>query len=190
MKQVFTFIFTVLIVSTLLSNGPGDKISKSVNVSESSISWLGKKVTGKHFGSVSLQSGELIMEDGVLVGGSFTIDMTSITVEDIQGTYADKLLGHLKSDDFFGVDNFNTAQLVFTNVSQNNGIYTITGDLTIKGKTAPITFDASLSDDNASAEIVVDRTIYDIRYGSGKFFDNLGDKAIYDDFTLTVNLAL
>lgn len=190
MKHFLSFLFIILFSVTFGFANNGEKITKKVDVESSSISWLGKKVTGKHFGSVSIQSGELIMEDGVLTGGSFVIDMSSITVEDIQGTYADKLLGHLKSDDFFGVDNFKTAQLVFTNVVSDNGIYTITGDLTIKGKTAPITFDASMNEDGASAEIVVDRTIYDIRYGSGKFFDNLGDKAIYDDFTLTVNLAL
>ena len=99
------------------------------------------------------------------------------------------MLGHLKSDDFFGVANFPTAELNITEVKKSDAGYTVTGNLTIKGISKPVTFDTAVTKSGATAQIVIDRTDYDVKYGSGKFFDNLGDKTIYDDFTLDVNLA-
>jgi polyisoprenoid-binding protein YceI len=96
----------------------------------------------------------------------------------------------LKSDDFFGTDNFPTATLVFKSLSEKaKNVYTVTADLTIKGKTNPITFDLSTSKKTASTTLKVDRTKYDIKYKSGNFFENLGDKVIYDDFDLAIALV-
>lgn len=163
----------------------------TINAAESSIHWLGKKVTGQHEGNISLVSGKLEMEGDVLTGGSFTVDMSSMTVTDIEGEYAEKLKGHLKSDDFFGVATHPEATLTFTSVeAKGSYLYTVTGDFTIKGKTNPATFDLQISVGEATAKVIIDRSLYGIRYGSTSFFDNLGDKAIYNDFELDVTLKL
>jgi len=163
----------------------------AINAAESSIHWLGKKVAGQHEGNISIVSGKLEMEGEVLTGGSFTVDMSSMTVTDIEGEYAEKLKKHLKSDDFFGVATHPEATLSFTSVeSKGTGLYTITGDFTIKGKTNHETFDLQMSEGSATAKVVIDRSKYDIRHGSNSFFDNLGDKFIYDNFDLDVILKL
>jgi polyisoprenoid-binding protein YceI len=164
--------------------------TKKANVSKSKISWVGKKVTGQHEGVVNLQDGALVFKNNKLTGGSFTVDMGSIAVTDLKaGEGKEKLEGHLKSDDFFGTEKFNTATLVFTKIAAKaKGVYTVTGDLTVKGKTNPVTFDLTVGANSATTKLKVDRTKYDIKYGSGSFFDNLGDKAISDEFDVNVNL--
>ncbi|MEL7145417.1 MAG: YceI family protein, partial [Bacteroidota bacterium] len=110
---------------------------------------------------------------------------------DLEGKSKGNLESHLKSDDFFGVNNYPTAKIVITKVvPQGPGKYKVTGDLTIKGTTKEIKFIANQSGNTATADLVIDRSEYDIRYGSGSFFENLGDKTIYDDFELSVSLAL
>ena len=164
---------------------------KNVDVTTSNIHWLGEKVTGQHEGNLSLKSGSLILTDGEVTGGSFVVDMNSMTCTDLEGEYAGKLIGHLKSDDFFGVENFSEATLTFTAVeAKGNGVYAVTGDFTIKGKTNPASFDLTVNDNGATAKVVIDRSKYDIRYGSNTFFDNLGDKAIYNEFKLDVTLKM
>lgn len=163
-------------------------IKERVEVKESTINWLGKKVTGKHTGTITLKEGFLEMEDENIVGGKFTIDMTSITVTDLEGGMKGKLEGHLKSDDFFGVAEHPTATLVVNNATKNGSIYTINGNITIKGITQPISFDLNMNGTKATTTIVIDRSKFNVRYGSGSFFDNLGDKTIYDDFKLDVTL--
>jgi len=116
--------------------------------------------------------------------------MNSIVVTDLKaGEGKEKLEGHLKADDFFGTDKFATASIMFTKVTPKaNGVYTVTANLKIKEKTNPVTFDITVKGNTATANLVVDRTKYDIKYGSGSFFDNLGDKAISDNFDLAVSL--
>ena len=135
-----------------------------------------------------------MLEDGTLVGGNFTIDMNTLTNTDLEGENKGKLEGHLKSDDFFGVATYPTAKLDITNVeAQGGNKYEITGDLTIKEKTHEVTFPATVTTQGnqvtADASITIDRSKYDVRYGSGSFFDNLGDKTIYDEFHLQVSLV-
>lgn len=170
------------------------KETYNVSTSESSVAWLGKKVTGQHNGVIALKGGRLEMEGDQLVGGIFTIDMQTIECQDLSGEYKGKLEGHLKSDDFFGVETYPEATFVITKtVPQGPGNYKVVGNITIKGKTEEIQFPVSLTTAGdsvtASASITIDRSKFDIRYGSGSFFDNLGDKTIYDDFELTVSLA-
>jgi polyisoprenoid-binding protein YceI len=164
--------------------------NKKVNVEKSKISWVGKKVTGEHSGTINFKEGTVILKKGKLAGGSFTVNMTSIEVTDLKaGQGKEKLEGHLKADDFFGTAKFATASLEFKTIAaKSNGIYTITADLTIKGITNSVTFDMNVTDTTATTSFKVDRTKYDIKYGSGSFFDNLGDKTISDEFDLTVNL--
>lgn len=162
---------------------------KKVDVKNSKITWTGEKLTGSHAGTIKLQEGYFEMESGKLVGGEFTADMSTINVTDLEGEDKTKLEGHLKSDDFFGVNNYETAKFTIqTAAEKSEGVYGISGDLTIKGKTNPIAFDLKMSDNSATTTLVIDRTKYDIRYGSGSFFDDLGDKTIYDEFTLDIDL--
>jgi polyisoprenoid-binding protein YceI len=164
--------------------------TKKVDASKTAISWVGKKVTGQHNGTVNLKSGTLVFKGKKLAGGTFVVDMTSLTSTDLQGEYQGKLNGHLKSEDFFGTEKFPNATLVFKKVAvKAPNVYTVTGDLTIKGKTNPITFDLATTTNAAATSLKIDRTKYDIKYGSGSFFDNLGDKAISDDFQLDVALV-
>jgi polyisoprenoid-binding protein YceI len=158
----------------------------SVSTDNSELRWTGSKVTGKHYGSINITAGEVTLENGLVAAANFIVDMTSLTVEDIEDPETNAMLhGHLLSDDFFDVSNFETATLVVTG-SDNN---TVSGELTIKGVSNPISFPVTVvegEDGGAvlSGTMTVDRTLYGIRYGSGKFFENLGDKMINDQFTL------
>ncbi len=162
-----------------------------VDTDQSQLTWEAYKVTGSHNGEIKLREAYLLMENNQLTGGSFTIDMTTIDVQDLEGKDKQKLENHLRSDDFFSVDKFNTATLEITNVvPRGNGKeYKVEGNLTIKGSTNPVKFIAKMDGNNAMADIEVDRSEYNVRYGSGSFFDNLGDKTIYDIFELGVNLS-
>lgn len=186
MKNLKTIALALV---TLVTVSVSAQTTKKVNVQKSKVEWLGKKVTGKHNGTIDLKEGALVFKKKKLVGGTFVVDMTSINTTDLTGDYKGKLDGHLKSDDFFGVEKFPTATLVFkTLTDKGNNTSTVTADLTIKGKTNPITFDITINGNSATAKLIVDRAKYDIKYGSGSFFDNLGDKTIYDEFELDVTL--
>lgn len=178
LMAVVTFSFTTI---------EGEK--KEIKTENSTVTWKGYKVTGSHYGTVALQSGHLVFDEGKLTGGEFVVDMTTIVTDDLEGEYKGKLEGHLKSDDFFGVEKHPTAKLVFTKVkSTGKNSYEVTGDLSVKGKSAPVTFEMSIYGNKATANVKIDRTIYDIRYGSTAFFDDLKDKAIYDEFDLVTDL--
>ncbi|TDS11632.1 YceI-like domain-containing protein [Maribacter caenipelagi] len=191
-KSLLSLAFVAVFGFNATASTPIDGEKKEIKVSESTVTWKGYKVTGAHNGSINLKSGHLEMNGKKLTGGEFVVDMTSITVTDLEaGQGKEKLEGHLQSADFFGVESNPTSKLVFTTVkAMNDNSYTVTGDLTIKGITKPVTLVVSMFENKATATVKVDRTKYDIKYGSGSFFDNLGDKAIYDDFDLVVDLAL
>ncbi|WP_299111627.1 YceI family protein [uncultured Winogradskyella sp.] len=161
---------------------------KAINIEESQISWKGYKVTGQHEGTINLKSGTLIFDGKTLTGGNVVMDMNTINTTDLEGEYKGKLDGHLKSADFFGVENHPTASLKITTVEGKNGKYNVTADLTIKDITNIITFNMYTKDNSATAFVKIDRTKFDIKYGSSSFFDNLKDKAIYDEFDLNVTL--
>lgn len=161
---------------------------KQVDTGKSIINWTGYKVTGQHEGTITLLEGILEFNEDQLTGGSFVMDMTSINTTDLEGDYKNKLDGHLKADDFFGVKNHPKATLVFKSVTKNKTNYAVVGDLTIKGITNKINFDLAVSGNTATTSLKVDRTKYGIKYGSASFFDDLKDKAIYDDFDLKVSL--
>jgi polyisoprenoid-binding protein YceI len=186
MKNLKAIAITLLVTLGTLSVSAQ---SKKVDAAGSKVEWLGKKVAGQHNGTVNLKDGTLVFKKGKLAGGTFTVDMTSLTSTDLTGEYLGKLNGHLKSEDFFGTEKFPTATLVFKKIGvKSAGIYTVTGDLTIKGTTKPITFDLATTATTATTKLNVDRTKYDIKYGSKTFFESIGDKAIEDNFELTVNL--
>jgi polyisoprenoid-binding protein YceI len=166
-----------------------------VDTSKSKLTWLGKKVTGEHTGTINISEGSLTTKANKITGGSFAIDMTSIKCTDLTNPGSnEKLVGHLKSDDFFGSEKHPKANFVITKITPGEkDQYTIKGNLTIKGITNEVEFPATVSqvggDIVAKAKIIVDRTKYDIKYRSGNFFTDLGDKAIYDDFELNVELV-
>ena len=161
---------------------------KTVNVKESQITWKGYKVTGEHEGTIMLKSGELEFNGNVLVGGNFVMNMTTINTTDLQGEWKDKLDGHLKADDFFGVDKFKTATLKFTKVKPTVDAYFIDADLTIKDITKSISFKMNVKSNSANASLKINRTEFGIKYKSASFIENLKDKAIYDEFDLNVAL--
>lgn len=168
-----------------------------INTDKSDIDWVGKKVLGQHNGKVKLKSGTITTKDGVLGGGEFVIDMTTITCADLKDElYNKKLIGHLNSMDFFNVAEFPTATVKITKVLKVTGkanSYSVTADLTIKGITNSITFPATFKavgkGFEGNATITIDRTLWDIKYGSSNFFEGLGDKAIKNEIELNVNLA-
>jgi polyisoprenoid-binding protein YceI len=176
---------SVIILTTLSFT----TMKKEIKIKESNITWVGKKVTGSHTGNIDLKSGHFNVEDGIPVGGEFVMDMSSINVTDLSGENKGKLEGHLKSDDFFGIEKYPTSKLLITSISKkSDGNYGVVGNLTIKEDTHPVTFDLSWNENSAAANLTIDRSKYNVRYGSGSFFDNLGDNTIYDNFDLKVNL--
>ena len=162
---------------------------KEIKTDKSKIVWKGYKVTGSHEGTIAIKSGSLSFDNNKLVGGEVVIDMTTISATDLQGDGKSDLDGHLKSDDFFGVEKYATSTLVFKKVTASaKNAYTVIGDLTIKGKTNSVTFTISIYGNKATASLKVDRTKYGVEYNSTSFFENLKDKAIYDEFDLVADL--
>ncbi|WP_375323824.1 YceI family protein [Flagellimonas sp. GZD32] len=188
-KTILSLALVTLFGASAIAN-PIEKVTKEVKTSESTVTWKGYKVGGSHNGTISLKSGALQFDGEKLTGGEFVVDMNSINTTDLEGDYKGKLDGHLKSDDFFGTANHPTAKLVFTKVkSTGKNSYAVTGDLTIKGTTKPVTFDVSVYGDKATATLKVDRTKYDVKYGSG-IIGTAKDKLIYDEFDLVVDLQM
>ena len=186
-----TTFLSIVMVLVLVSFTSQDKEIKSVDVKSSTVFWVGKKVTGQHSGNITLKEGNLEFDGDNLVGGSFVMDMTSIVVTDIDGDGKRNLEGHLKDDDFFGVNEFPTASYTITSVaSKGNGAYDISGDMVIKGISKPYTFELKMAEGKAMVNATIDRTDFDIKYKSASFFDSLGDKVIYDDFTLDITLVM
>ncbi len=184
MKNTVLFVCILLFSGSLFAQG-----KLTADTEKSKITWLGEKVTGQHTGTVNLKSGWLTFENNKITTGEFLIDMTSI--KDIESNQ--KLEGHLKSDDFFGIEKFPEAKLTLTESTPfDKGSAVVKGTLTIKGTSSPVEFKTAMqkSDEGTRffSNIVLDRTKFNVRYGSGTFFDNLGDKTIFDEFTMKVNL--
>lgn len=183
----------LLVAITLLFAGTSIMAQEvKVNVEKSSIEWLGKKIGGEHDGAIQLKSGSFMMKDDMIASGSFIVDMTSITNFDIENEkYNQQLVGHLKSDDFFGVEKYPTAEFVVVESTKFvDGKAELTGDITIKGKTERITFDVVRKANEFVTKFNLDRSKFDVRYGSKSFFDNLGDKVIDDMFTLDISFVV
>jgi polyisoprenoid-binding protein YceI len=157
---------------------------------KSNIDWVGRKVTGAHNGTISVKNGHLTVNDGTISGGNFVIDTRSIKILDVTDPATNaQFAGHLASDDFFSSEQYPEAVFEVTGVIGNH----IEGNLTIKGITGPVGFDADVkvSGDTltATGKAVVDRTVYGMRFRSGNFFKDLGDTLIYNDFDLNVNIT-
>jgi len=194
MKMTFlaTLVTAVLFSSFTYTNPVLE--DKTIDIQKSTVEWKAYKVGGNHYGTVDIESGSVQLQDGVLVGGEFTMNMASIIVTDISGGGKKSLEGHLNSEDFFSTVKHKKAKLMITSVKYNeNGRYEIQADVTIKNIKQAVTFEATGNFENgnfsASAAIKLDRSKFDVRYGSPSFFDDLGDKVIYDDFEINVNIV-
>lgn len=186
------FKTTVALLAILLSvTFQSFTTNDNVKVKKSTVEWKGEKVVGSHEGTISLKSADLIYEKKNLKGGNFVMDMSTIVCTDLSGDYKNNLEGHLKSDDFFGVEKFPTASLNIIKVAKiKANQYKISAKLTIKGMSKTIEFTALEKNNSLNATLKIDRTDFNINYGSGSFFDNLGDKMIYDEFEIKVSLEI
>ncbi|BDD10028.1 lipid-binding protein [Fulvitalea axinellae] len=194
MKQI---ALTLIIIISACAVTLAQTFAK-IDTTASVVVWKGSKVGGEHHGNLNLKSGKLIIEDQKITGGDFTVDMTTITNSDLTSKkWNKKLVNHLKSGDFFDTKNHPDAYFKINDISTapsgNAGEYTISGDMTVKGITKPISFPAKVTIKDklltAKADVIIDRTAFDIQYKSGSFFDNLGDKLIHDNFELKINLT-
>ena len=163
-----------------------------IKLKESIVKWTGNKITGSHNGEIKIKSGYLEIKDGTITSGKIEMDMNSITNKDLtDAEYNQKLVGHLKSDDFFGAEKFPTSTFEVSKASKfKDGKATVSGKITIKGKTENITFEVFQKGNVYTAQLNVDRSKFDVRYGSKSFFDDLGDKIIDDIFILDIKLVL
>lgn len=197
MIQKITMGFITAIAVTALAFTPAKKkeITYNLDTKATTASWLAKKVTGQHSGGLTVSKGNVIGDGKTITGGKIEFDMNTITCTDLTDKeWADKLVGHLKNDDFFSVAKNPTSTFEITKVALKSGNdYTVTGKLTIKGITNEISFPAMIKMDAKTmvvvAKIMVDRTKFDIKYGSKNFIEGIGDKAIDDEFELSVNVV-
>lgn len=193
--------FTVQVNNTLPAPAEADRFAVAnkvtafqVDSKNSRLLWTAHKVTGEHAGTINISNGTLNVENNALRSGSFKLDTRSIAVTDIKDADSNaKLVGHLKSEDFFAVEKYPSADFLITGIKPHgNNQYDLTGKLTIKGITNDINFPATITVEKdkltATAKVKIDRTRYDIKYRSKNYFENLGDKAIYDDFELDITL--
>jgi polyisoprenoid-binding protein YceI len=195
------FLFTALLLACPFfgtNDGDTEPNRMSVSPTSSSVTWEGKKVTGSHSGDIQVQSGFITAEKGLITGATVIIDMKTINTLDLEGGGKESLDGHLKSDDFFGVAQFPTAQFELTSINpvrSTDGMnFAANGTVTIKGRTEEVSFPVKVEMGNDAAsisgEITLDRSKFDVRFRSKSFFDvaELGDKLIYDEFTIGFEL--
>lgn len=180
----------ILLLAVMVASS--NLFGRAIKIKESKIEWSAEKVIGGgHEGTIELKKGSVEFEDNKIVFGYFVMDMKTISVTDIDGSMADKFIDHMFNDDFFSVDIYPEA--ILSDVRSSGFIANKAvcyGNLTIKGISKHIEFEVYLEDNILKTNIDIDRTLYGIRYGSGSFFDDLGDKAIADIFTLAVEMKL
>lgn len=157
------------------------------------VSWEGKGVGKAHNGTIDVKSGTLLFNDGMPVSGKVVIDMTSIKNHDLDSEdMRERLINHLKSDDFFSVDKYPEAHFTITSSELKGAELHLRGNLNIKGRSHPAEFKSGITEEadiySFTGRLEFDRSLYDVRYGSGKFFDNLGDKLISDAIILDFEL--
>ena len=184
-----TLTYIIFLITVLSSNVYcQDLILDNIN---SSIKWTGKEITTKtHYGSLKFEEGKISMKGKKIISGKFIVDMKSIDCEDLSGKSKNYLESHLKSEDFFGVEDYPKATLsIKTSELKSDGNQLVEGDITIKGITQPVSFKISFKNNEAEAKLTFDRTKHNVTYRSGNFFQNLGDKLIYDDIEIKAQLT-
>ncbi|TXK37663.1 YceI family protein [Pontibacter qinzhouensis] len=210
-KNTFLAAFAAVVIFSAFKSGPSETGNLAVAVTtevaapakgktyqvvldKSELKWKAAKVVGEHYGTLRLKSGDLTADKSKVTAGTFVIDMASIVCTDNA-----KVGAHLLNDDFFDVPNHPTATFKITsvkplaNAAAGKPNYSVTGDMTIKGITNPVTFPAIISVKDGvvttKADVVIDRTKFDIKYRSSNFFEGLGDKAINNDFTVALDVV-
>lgn len=192
MKKTFGFLWLFISSFVLLA---GEKEKYTINNEVSKIEWVGKKVTGSHEGIISIQSGTIVVEEGQLLSATINIDMTSIVITDIEDKGSNqKLMDVFTSPSFFNTTQYSTASLVIEEVhSTTANQCVLKGNITIKDVQKPISISATTKIENNKIVVIgeteIDRTDFDIKYGSGSFFDTLGDKAIKDLFLIKFKIG-
>jgi polyisoprenoid-binding protein YceI len=201
MKKTMILLSLIGLTMMAIANPPAKKadVSYDVDAKASTFKWRATKVTGEHSGVASYSKGTVTVSGNNLKGAEIIIDMNTIDATDLTGEYHDKLMSHLKSDDFFSVAKFGTATIKVKSATpiKPNGKdannYMIVADLTIKGITNEISFPAivvvNAKQVIVNADLNVNRAKFDIRYGSSSFFEGLGDKAIADEFNVKVRVV-
>ena len=200
MKKFITLLMFVAITACNNNTPPkiqysavvdADESTYSINLDESQIVWTGREVSSSyHYGTLKFKSGDFFIINDIISSGDFIVDMTSINNQDMEGDRKARLEGHLKSDDFFSVESYPTAAISINSSELiSDGKWNVLADLSIKGFTHPVNFEMISSENGWSANLVFDRSKYDVRFRSGSFFENLGDKLIYDDIELSINLT-
>ena len=200
MKKLITLLMFVSLVSCNMNSNKTEDTNDAIitaadatyniKLDESSLVWTGREVsTSSHYGTINFTSGQFEIADGLISQGEFLVDMTSINVQDMTGGSKERLEGHLRSDDFFSVESFPTAHLYISSSEViSNGKWMVNGFLTIKDISHPVLFEMANTEDGWNASLVFDRSKYNVKFRSGTFFENLGDKLIYDDIELKINL--
>ncbi len=178
----------ILILITVLGSVTLMAQTQNISSDDAVLKWAASKVGGSHNGTIALKEGHLKWDHDKITTGKFVVDMKSITNTDIENAdYNKKLVDHLVSDDFFGADEYPEAVLEITESTPfEDGKSKVKADLTIRGITHPIEFEAVKENDRLHAMLTIDRSKYDVKFRSKSFFKNLGDKLIYDDFTLEI----
>lgn len=191
-----TTAVTDAVTTTASAANAEEATTYTVDTTASTIEWYGSKPIGlSESGTVAIREGQLRFNGAELIDGTFVVDMTTIETTTQSGDMKNMLEGHLKSDEFFGVETYPTATLVIKSVTPTGveNQYTVVGDLTIKETTAEVEFvtDVTVVEQQlqATAKLIIDRAVYDVRYGSGSFFSDLGDDLISDEMELTINLV-
>jgi polyisoprenoid-binding protein YceI len=185
MKKIGLFSLILVLGTSLMAQ------NYKVNGEKSTVKWVGKKIGKQHNGTVGLKEGSFKIEDNRFVSGTFIIDLNVMTDESSSDPLKpSRLVGHLKSDDFFNVEKYPEAKLeIIGSEPFEKGESKVKGNLTIRGITHPLEFKVLQKGAIFSSSLVFDRSIYDVKYGSGKIFQDLGDKAIQDEIAIDVSLV-
>tara|TARA_B100001750_G_scaffold41592_1_gene30302 strand:+ start:181 stop:813 length:633 start_codon:yes stop_codon:yes gene_type:complete len=168
----------------------------SLLIDDSELSWIGTELSTKtHTGTIDFTDGTIVVDSDNTISGNVKINMSTINVTDLQGRSKEMLERHLRSSDFFEVESYSEAKFSFISKSFDklSNQISFVGDLTIKDITNPISFNATLLETSpflkAKAVLSFDRSKYNVRFRSGNFFENLGDKLILDDIDVNIRLV-
>tara|TARA_B100000963_G_scaffold264187_1_gene232303 strand:- start:792 stop:1367 length:576 start_codon:yes stop_codon:yes gene_type:complete len=188
--KINTFTSVFITITLFICNNVSAQ-EMTLDTKSSSIKWTGKEITTKsHYGSLKFKEGLLNIKNDNITNGKFIVDMNSIDCQDLSGSSKSNLEGHLKSDDFFSVNKYPEAVLTIQNTKEKtNGVISAEGQILVKGIVQPVTFDISIEGKNGSAKLILDRSKHNVRFRSGSFFQNLGDKLIYDDIEIEAQLT-
>lgn len=172
----------------------------SIDPSNALVKWTGRKVILKNWidtGTIGIKQITFDVKNNSIISNKFEFDMTTISAATTgAGSGQDKLSGHLKSADFFDVAKYPTSVFVARSITlaSSSTSFIVTGNLTIKDVTKEIAIPVAFSRVDgviiAKGSIDIDRTKWNVKYGSGSFFDNLGNNVIDDIFNLNFELKL